>query len=388
MTFFQKSLTACTCLLTTGILAVSPASADGLYVGLGGGGGWASDSDIDGTGIDTSADYDAGPVIGLSLGYAFADGLRGEVELANRWNDADSIGSSNGSGDVTALSAMINGFYDFNMDGSFTPYVGAGIGGAQVEANGLSPVGSTSVDDKDTVLAYQAMVGVAYSLSDALSLTADYRYFATDDLGYSAASGTSVDQEYAHQSVMLGIRFDLGSTESTMPMVGEDDTQMPETTTAQATGTTNTTTGNTETQPAPEPDVIEEAAAAGADTETAAAPALPQFPRAYRILFDWNDARLDSTSLNVIRQAAENARNGGITRIEATGHADTSGTKSFNMKLSRKRAEAVMQALLNMGISGEQIDVHWHGEAQPLVATGDNVREVQNRRVEIIFADN
>lgn len=296
------------------------------------------------------------------------------MEVANRWGDADSIGGTAGNGDVTALSAMINGFYDFHLDGALTPYIGAGIGGAQIEVNGLSPVGTTSISDEDTVLAYQAMLGVAFSLNESVSLTADYRYFGASDLSYSAANNTSVDQDYANQSIMFGLRFNIGTGSSSMPEAGGAAPSMPETALVQKPAI------SVVTQP------VQEASTDSGAEQIAAAPALPQFPRAYRILFDWNDAKLTGASLDVVRQAAENALHGGITRIEATGHADTSGAQAFNMNLSRKRAEVVRQALLNLGITDEQIVVHWHGEAQPLVSTGDNVRELQNRRVEIIFA--
>jgi OmpA-OmpF porin, OOP family len=378
LSIFHKSLTICSLAV---ILMAAPASADGLYLGLAGGAGWTSDADIDGSGIDTSADFETGPVLGMSLGYGFGDDIRGEMELAGRWSDASSIGGTSASGDVTALSAMVNGFFDFQMDGALTPYIGAGVGGAQVTADDVSPVGSTSIDDKDAVLAYQAMLGVAYSLSDAMSLTADYRYFGTNDLGYTATDGTSVSHEYTNQSIMLGIRFDVGSSDDTMPDV---DADMPDTTTTLMQDETL----EPAPEAAPEPQETEQAATASDATQTAAAPAMPQFPRAYRILFDWNEDRLTNASFDVIRQAAENARSGGITRIEATGHTDTSGNIPFNMELSRRRAEAVLQALLNLGLTDEEIVIHWHGEAEPLIATGDGVRELQNRRVEIIFAGN
>lgn len=132
----------------------------------------------------------------------------------------------------------------------------------------------------------------------------------------------------------------------------------------------------------------QQAAADASAAQTASAPALPQYPRAYRILFGWNEARLDSSAFDTLRQAANNARNGGVTLIEATGHADTSGTNAFNDDISKRRAEAVQHTLMSLGIPADMIDIHWKGERELLVETGDGIREPQNRRVEILFSDN
>ena len=46
---------------------------------------------------------------------------------------------------------------------------------------------------------------------------------------------------------------------------------------------------------------------------------------------------------------------------------------------------AVMAALAKMGFSEEGIGIAYKGESEPLVTTGDGVREPQNRRVEIVL---
>ncbi len=72
-------------------------------------------------------------------------------------------------------------------------------------------------------------------------------------------------------------------------------------------------------------------------------------------------------------------------RITTTGHADTSGTPAYNLALSERRANAVKAELVKLGFREAEIVVMFRGEAEPLVATGDGVREPQNRRVEIVM---
>jgi outer membrane protein OmpA-like peptidoglycan-associated protein len=66
------------------------------------------------------------------------------------------------------------------------------------------------------------------------------------------------------------------------------------------------------------------------------------------------------------------------------GHTDTVGNDAFNDNLSRQRAEVVRRALLARGIAAENIVVAGRGKREPVVATGDNVAEPRNRRVEIL----
>ena len=72
-------------------------------------------------------------------------------------------------------------------------------------------------------------------------------------------------------------------------------------------------------------------------------------------------------------------------KIRATGHADSVGNPKINRKLAKKRAETVTRYLIDAGVEAERVVVDSHGDADPLIPTGDDVPEVQNRRVEIRF---
>jgi outer membrane protein OmpA-like peptidoglycan-associated protein len=108
-------------------------------------------------------------------------------------------------------------------------------------------------------------------------------------------------------------------------------------------------------------------------------------PPSFMVFFDWDRSNLSAQALNTIKQAAGAYKAKGNARITATGHTDTSGAPAYNMALSLRRANAVKDALVREGVPATAIAVVGRGEQGLLVQTGPNVREPQNRRVEIVI---
>ncbi|MDB5489259.1 MAG: hypothetical protein JWQ58_2974 [Reyranella sp.] len=114
-----------------------------------------------------------------------------------------------------------------------------------------------------------------------------------------------------------------------------------------------------------------------------APPPPPPAPQSFMVFFDWDSAKLNPQATGVVGQAAAAYKTKGGARINATGHTDTSGTEAYNMALSLRRANAVKDALVQQGVPATAISVVGRGQQGLLVQTGPNVREPQNRRVEI-----
>ncbi|MEO5374136.1 MAG: OmpA family protein [Alphaproteobacteria bacterium] len=336
------------------VAAMAQSMTPGYYIGGAGGANWVRDSDIKGGGISNKADFDNGWAALLSGGYAYGNGVRTELELGYRDNGVDKVSGAAGSGgDVRALSLMANVNYDFNTGTAITPYVGIGLGGARVDFGGVRPVGGSRVGDEDTVFAYQGLAGASYRLNDAVSLFSDYRYFATKDADLKTDSGVGVKGEYASHTVMLGLRYSFGAPKAAPAA---------------------------ETRPAPAPAAMVQAPPPPPPPAPAAAP-----PRNFLVFFDFDKATLTSQANGILAEAATAAKSGGATRIEATGHADRSGSDQHNVALSKKRVDAVKRELMRRGVPERDIVVTAKGESEPLVSTADGVREPQNRRVEIVF---
>ena len=57
----------------------------------------------------------------------------------------------------------------------------------------------------------------------------------------------------------------------------------------------------------------------------------------------------------------------GISHYEITGYADSAGTEAYNLDLSRRRAEAVRDYLLSVGVPRDHIGLAFYGETRRLV---------------------
>ncbi|MEL6358078.1 MAG: OmpA family protein, partial [Bacteroidota bacterium] len=66
------------------------------------------------------------------------------------------------------------------------------------------------------------------------------------------------------------------------------------------------------------------------------------------------------------------------------GHTDHVGTEDYNLKLSQRRATAVRQALIEMGIGEERLTAIGQGESAPIADNSTPEGKAMNRRVEFI----
>lgn len=107
----------------------------------------------------------------------------------------------------------------------------------------------------------------------------------------------------------------------------------------------------------------------------------------YVVFFAWDRADITPVAATVFDQVASDFEQGEVPRIVLSGHTDTTGTAEYNMGLSERRALAAAAELIARGVPAEAIEVTWFGETQLRVPTADEVREPQNRRVEMLFAE-
>ena len=202
--------------------------------------------DIDSTVHGNGLQSEGNAALSLGLGYDFGNNWRYELDGAALWTDFGSISQvPSTSAKLRTNSVMLNAIYDFDDFGRWEPYVGAGVGFVQAQANlvaqdFLSPAAvanpacigargafgnafetqACSIDDKDTAPGWQLLAGLGYDISEKLKWDTHYRYldagsFDFDGLrtnqitGATNAINAAASGVGAH-SLMTGFRYLFG----------------------------------------------------------------------------------------------------------------------------------------------------------------------------------
>ena len=106
------------------------------------------------------------------------------------------------------------------------------------------------------------------------------------------------------------------------------------------------------------------------------------------ILFDYNSASLRSSSRDELREMADVFNKYGDTTIVVQGHTDSTGSDSYNQRLSERRANSVTGYIEDLGVRGSRIDAVGYGESRPRSSNSSASGRQQNRRVEIFIRAN
>ena len=101
------------------------------------------------------------------------------------------------------------------------------------------------------------------------------------------------------------------------------------------------------------------------------------------VLFDYNSTALRSVSRSALQEMAEVFKDYPDTTIVVEGHADSTGSASYNQGLSERRAYSVERYLQNLGVRSSRIDAVGFGESQPRASNSTASGRQLNRRVEI-----
>lgn len=200
------------------LLSAGAASAQGF-----GGGAWygkgfggvtwpqdqSGDVNDDGDELTTgNASYDAGYTLGLAVGYLATPNVALELEYAYR--NADTTTELEGLGDfdgsTNSNAVMVNALYRFDgmgANGLVTPYVGGGIGWANLESD-IDDIGSFTFNDG---FAWQLIGGVSYDMGPNWALLGEVRYFATDTRTLDGPDNLSWEAQFETVDLLIGATY-------------------------------------------------------------------------------------------------------------------------------------------------------------------------------------
>jgi outer membrane protein OmpA-like peptidoglycan-associated protein len=105
------------------------------------------------------------------------------------------------------------------------------------------------------------------------------------------------------------------------------------------------------------------------------------------ILFPYNSDQIQAAGQSNLRQLAQSLQKYPGTEVLIVGHTDATGSDSYNMGLSLRRASSARNYLVAQGIPANVIRVEGRGETEPVADNTTAAGQARNRRVEIaIFA--
>ncbi len=101
------------------------------------------------------------------------------------------------------------------------------------------------------------------------------------------------------------------------------------------------------------------------------------------ILFATNKSNIKEQSAQTLTDIIAILKKYPDARFSIEGHTDSTGSDSYNLSLSKERANAVMRYLVNGGIAPERLESEGYGETKPIADNSTAAGRQQNRRTEI-----
>jgi outer membrane protein OmpA-like peptidoglycan-associated protein len=105
------------------------------------------------------------------------------------------------------------------------------------------------------------------------------------------------------------------------------------------------------------------------------------------IFFDTDRFTLKQESKAELERLVQLLRENPTVKLQLSGHTDNTGSSEHNKILSDKRANAVVQYLIDNGIPPARLSSKGYGETQPIASNDSDEGKAQNRRTEFMVTD-
>jgi peptidoglycan-associated lipoprotein len=99
-----------------------------------------------------------------------------------------------------------------------------------------------------------------------------------------------------------------------------------------------------------------------------------------RVFFGYDSSEISSEAQAVLAKQAEWLKSKPNLNITIEGHCDERGTREYNLALGERRAAAVKNYLVSLGVPAAKINTISYGKERPAVDGADEASWAQNRR--------
>tara|TARA_B100000929_G_scaffold290329_1_gene283568 strand:+ start:404 stop:1102 length:699 start_codon:yes stop_codon:yes gene_type:complete len=112
------------------------------------------------------------------------------------------------------------------------------------------------------------------------------------------------------------------------------------------------------------------------------------FDESSGVYFDTEKYNINAKSQTTLNKLADIFKEYPQSNILVEGHTDNTGSESYNLTLSKNRAQAVTGYMVDNGIDRGRFTTKWYGESQPKYDNGTVEGRSKNRRVELAIVAN
>jgi len=112
------------------------------------------------------------------------------------------------------------------------------------------------------------------------------------------------------------------------------------------------------------------------------------FDESSGVYFDTEKYNINAKSQTTLNKLADIFKEYPQSNILVEGHTDNTGSDSYNLTLSKNRAQAVTGYMVDNGIDRGRFTTKWYGESQPKFDNGTAEGRSKNRRVELAIVAN
>jgi peptidoglycan-associated lipoprotein len=99
-----------------------------------------------------------------------------------------------------------------------------------------------------------------------------------------------------------------------------------------------------------------------------------------RVLFGYDRSDIEDAGRSTLQKQAAWLQRFPTVVLTVEGHADERGTREYNLALGARRAQAVRDYLVSLGVSGARIETISYGKERPICVQSDESCWAQNRR--------
>ena len=104
------------------------------------------------------------------------------------------------------------------------------------------------------------------------------------------------------------------------------------------------------------------------------------------LLFNFDSAKIKSEAYPMLNDASEILKKHPDINVEVDGHTCHVGTAEYNLRLSKRRAKAVMEYFVSKGVDAKRLTIKGYGLTRPVANNNTKEGRAKNRRVELTIA--